>query len=107
MAGMENHLDHGGPAEAPTENQPRRRASAGEVVVGAVVAAVLAVGVVIAAIVSFDLNPAGPVFVVVATIVAGSFSYRRVHPVVLKSAAVGLVVGGVAAILLWPFFDVS
>jgi len=47
------------------------------------------------------------VLVVVAAIVAGSFSFKRVGDVALKSAAVGLVVGGIAAILLWPFFDVS
>jgi Mg/Co/Ni transporter MgtE len=47
------------------------------------------------------------VVVVVAAITAGSFSFKRVGDVALKSAAVGLVVGGIAAILLWPFFDVS
>ena len=43
----------------------------------------------------------------VAAITGGSLSVRRVHDTALKSAAIGLVVGGIAAILLWPFFDVS
>jgi hypothetical protein len=47
------------------------------------------------------------VVVVVAAIVAGSYAYRHLHDYALKAAAVGLVVGGVAAILFWPFFDVS
>lgn len=105
---MENQLGRPDPAEAPPEAQPERpRASALDVLLGSLVAALFAVAVVVAAIISFDVNPVGPVVVVVAAIVAGSFSYRRVHDVALKSAAVGLVVGGVAAILLWPFFDVS
>ena len=60
-----------------------------------------------AAILTFDVNPAGPVLVVVAAIAAGSFSFRRVGDVALKAAAVGLVVGGIVAILFWPFFDVG
>jgi hypothetical protein len=108
MAGMENQLDRPEAAEAPPEDQPHQpRASARDVVLGSVVAALFALSVVVAAILAFDVNPAGPVVVVVAAIVAGSFSYRRVRDIALKSAAVGLVVGGVAAILLWPFFDVS
>ena len=62
---------------------------------------------VVAAILSFDVNPAGPVVVVVAAITAGSLSIRRVHDVALKSAAIGLIVGGIVAILFWPFFGVG
>jgi hypothetical protein len=105
MAGMENHLDHPEAGEAPAE--PRPRPSALELVLGTIVAALFAFSVVVAAILTFDVNPAGPVLVVVAAITAGSFSFRRVGDVALKAAAVGLVVGGIVAILFWPFFDVS
>jgi hypothetical protein len=103
---MENHL---GGAQRPPEPQPesRPRPSAGALALGVVVAAVVAVCTVVAAILAFDLNPAGPVVVVVAAIAGGSLAMRRVPVLALKGAAVGLVVGGIAAILLWPFFDVS
>ena len=93
---MENHLDQPEAVEAPPE--PRPKPSARELVLGSVV---------VAAILTFDVNPAGPVLVVVAAIAAGSFSFRRVGDVALKAAAVGLVVGGIVAILFWPFFDVG
>lgn len=105
---MENHLERADDLDAPPERQPRQsRPGARDLVLGTVVAALFAFSVVVAAILTFDVNPAGPVVVVVAAIVAGSFSFKRVGDVALKSAAVGLVVGGIAAILLWPFFDVS
>jgi uncharacterized membrane protein YccC len=105
---MENHLDRSDALEASPEPQRRQsRPSARDFVLGTVVAALFAFSVVVAAILTFDVNPAGPVVVVVAAITAGSFSFKRVGDVALKSAAVGLVVGGIAAILLWPFFDVS
>ena len=105
MAGMENHLDQPEAVEAPPE--PRPKPSARELVLGTLVAALFAFSVVVAAILTFDVNPAGPVLVVVAAIAAGSFSFRRVGDVALKAAAVGLVVGGIVAILFWPFFDVG
>jgi hypothetical protein len=108
MAGMENHLDHPEALEAPPEPQPeQRRPTAGELVLGTVVAALFAFSVVVAAVLTFDLNPAGPVVVVVAAITAGSLAFRRVPDVALKAAAVGLVAGGIVAILFWPFFDVG
>ena len=106
MAWMENHLDR---AEGPPGPQPEpgRRLSARDIVLGTIVAALFAACAVVAAILSFDRNPAGPVAVVVAAIAGGSLAVRRVHDTALKAAAIGLIVGGVAAILLWPFFDVS
>jgi hypothetical protein len=103
---MEKPLDH---AESSPEHQPehRPRPTARDVVLGAIVAALFAAAAVVAAIFSFDVNPAGPVFVVVVAIAGGSLAVRRVHDAALKAAAIGLIVGGVAAILLWPFFDVS
>lgn len=103
---MENHLDR---AEGTPEPQPapRPKLRARDLVLGTIVAALFAACVVVAAILSFDVNPAGPVVVVVAAITAGSLAVRRVADVALKAAAIGLVVGGIAAILLWPFFDVS
>ena len=43
----------------------------------------------------------------VAAIAGGSVAVRRVEDYAFKAAAIGLVVGGIAAILLWPTFDVS
>ena len=105
MASMEN-LDG---AERPPEPQPepRPRATVKDVVLGAIVATLFAALAVVAAIFSFDVNPAGPVVVVVAAIAGGSLALRRVADYALKSAGIGLIVGGIAAILLWPFFDVS
>lgn len=104
MAWMEKHLDR---ADGPPGPQPRRRLSARDIVLGTIVAALFAACAVVAAILSFDVNPAGPVVVVVAAITGGSLSVRRFGDNALKAAAIGLIVGGVAAILLWPFFDVS
>ena len=102
---MENHLDR---ANAPEpQPEPRRKLTPRELVLGTIVATLFAVCAVVAAILAFDLNPAGPVVVVVAAITVGSLAVRRVGDMALKAAAIGLVVGGIAAILLWPFFDVS
>jgi hypothetical protein len=104
MAWMENHLDRPNHVEQP---EPRPKPTGRDLLLGTVVAVLFAFSVVVAAILTFDVNPAGPVVVVVAAIVAGSYAYRHLHDYALKAAAVGLVVGGVAAILFWPFFDVS
>lgn len=106
MALMENHLDAvgGGPETQP---EPGHKLTARDLVLGTIVAVLIAAAAVVAAILSFDVNPAGPVIVVVAAITAGSLSVRRVHDTALKAAAIGLVIGGVAAILFWPFFDVG
>ena len=102
---MENHLDRSEHVETPPE--PRPKPTGRDVALGTIVAALFAVSVCFAAILSFELNPAGPVVVVVAAITGGSLAVRRVDDYSLKAAAIGLVVGGIAAILLWPFFDVS
>ena len=102
---MNEGLDHSEHVETPTERRPRPTAR--EYVLATLVAALFAFSIVVAAILSFDVNPAGPVVVVVAAITGGSLAVRRVDEYAFKAAAVGLVVGGIAAILLWPFFDVS
>jgi hypothetical protein len=95
------------PEPQPEQPEPQHRLTARDYLLGTVVAALFAAVAVVVAILSFDINPAGPVVVVVAAITGGSLSVRRVHDTALKSAAIGLIVGGIAAILLWPFFDVS
>jgi hypothetical protein len=87
--------------------EPRHQLSVADVLLGTVVAALFAASVVVVAVLSFELNPAAPVVVDVAAIAGGSFSVRRVHDPALKAAAIGLIVGGLAAILFWPFFDVG
>lgn len=102
---MENHLDHAETVEAPPE--PRRKPTGRDIALGIVVVALFAFSVCVAAILAFELNPAAPVVVVVAAIAGGSFAVRRVEDYAFKAVAIGLVVGGIAAILFWPFFDVS
>jgi hypothetical protein len=77
------------------------------VLVGSIVGALLAAATVVVAILSFDLNPVGPVVVAVASIGGGSLAVRRVDDPILKAAAIGLIVGGLAAVLLWPLFNVD
>jgi hypothetical protein len=95
---MDEHLE---------AEEPRKPVSVTDVLLGTVVATLFAASVVVAAVLSFELNPAGPVVVDVAAIAGGSFSVRRVHDPALKAAAIGLIVGGLASILLWPLFDVG
>jgi hypothetical protein len=103
---MENHLDRPNHVEEPGPEY-RPKPTGRDLLLGTLVAALFAFAVVVAAILTFDVNPAGPVIVVVAAIVAGSYAYRHLHDYAFKAAAIGLVVGGVAAILFWPFFDVA
>jgi hypothetical protein len=84
----------------------RGGARALRILVAVVLGAVVAAAVVVAAILSFELNPAGPVVVALVSIVGGSF-LARTDDAVLKGIAVGLIVGGVAAVLLWPLFQVD
>jgi hypothetical protein len=98
MATMEEHLPH---------EEPPRPLSVGRLVLGALVAVLFAAATVVAAILTFDVNPAGPVVVAVVTIAGGSYAARRVDDPAFKAAAVGLVVGGLAAVLLWPLFNVD
>jgi len=101
MASMDDHLER---EEGPEE---RPRATFSDYVLGTVVAALFATSTVVAAILAFELGPAWPVAVDVAAIGGGSLLVRRVHDPALKAVAIGLIVGGLAAILLWPLFDVS
>jgi hypothetical protein len=102
---VENHLDR--PEHVETAPEPRPKPTGKDFALGTIVAALFTALVVFAAILTFELNPAGPVVVVVAAITGGSLAVRRVEDYAFKAAAVGLVIGGIAAILLWPFFDVS
>jgi len=71
-------------------------------------AALLAAGaVVLAAIASFSLNPVGPALVALAAIVGGGFLAARTHEPMLRGACLGLLAGGLVAVLLWPLFAVD
>lgn len=100
-----NHVDHAEPVDAQPE--PKPKPTGRDVALGIVVVALFAFSVCVAAVLSFELNPAAPVVLVVAAIAGGSFAVRRVEDYAFKALAIGLVVGGIAAILFWPFFDVS
>ena len=102
---MENHVDRAEPRAPPSLSRSARRSPGARRRPRS--SRRSSPCVVVAAILSFDVNPAGPVIVVVAAITAGSLGVRRVESLALKAAAVGLVVGGIVAILFWPFFDVD
>ena len=68
-------------------------------------AAVAAVAVVAATVASFELSPVGPVFMVVGAIAGGAFALRRTQEPLLRGAAIGLIVGALLAVLLWPLFS--
>ena len=70
-----------------------------------VVAAAAAIAVVAATVASFDLNPVGPVFVVLAAIAGGALLLHALRSFLPRSAAVGLIAGGLLAVLLWPLFS--
>jgi hypothetical protein len=72
-------------------------------VIGA--AAVAAVAVVAATVASFELSPVGPVFLVVGAIAGGVLILRRMQEPLLRGAGIGLIVGALLAILLWPLFS--
>ena len=107
MAAMEDPYHHSNSGHPAPEPVPERRPTGRDLVLGAIVADLFAAAAVVAVILSVDWNPVGPVVVVVAAIVGGSLAVRRVADYAFKAAAVGLVVGGIAAILLGPFCDVS
>jgi hypothetical protein len=98
---VENHLEQ---QETP---EPQRTRSVTDLVLGAVVAVLFAGAVTVAAVLSFDANPVGPVVVVVAAIAGGSYAVRRLEEPALEAAAVGLIAGGLVALLFWPLFDVA
>jgi peptidoglycan biosynthesis protein MviN/MurJ (putative lipid II flippase) len=72
---------------------------------GIVAGALTAAAVVAAAVGAFQLGAIGPVLVSLAALVAGLLGARRAHEPVIRGAAIGLVVGGLLAILLWPLFS--
>ena len=98
---VENHLDH---QEVP---EPRRERSFTDLVLGAIVALLFAGAVTVAAVLAFDLNPAAPVVVVVGAITGGSYAFRHLEEPAFEAAAIGLIVGGLVALLFWPLFDVG
>jgi hypothetical protein len=79
----------------------------GRVAVALAAAAVAAGAMVALAIVSFELNPAGPVLVVLAGLVAGGFAAHEVSDWLPRALGYGLVTGSLLTVLFWPFFDVS
>jgi hypothetical protein len=95
------------PAEHQEAAEPERRRSFTDLVLGVLVALLFAGAVTVAAVLAFDVNPAAPVVVVVGAIAGGSYAARRVGEPALEAAAIGLIVGGLAALLLWPLFDVG
>lgn len=98
---MENPLEH------QDAHEPKRKRTFTDLVLGALVALLFAGAVMVAAVLAFDVNPAAPVVVVVGAIAAGSYAARRVDEPALEAAAIGLIVGGLAALLFWPLFDVG
>jgi hypothetical protein len=68
----------------------------------------VAAGAIVAlAIASFELNPAGPVLVVLAGLVGGGFAAHEVRDWLPRALGYGLVTGSLVTVLFWPFFDVG
>ena len=80
---MENHLEQ---QETP---EPRRQRSFTDLVLGAIVALLFAGAVVVGAI------------------AGGSYAFRHLEEPAFEAAAIGLIVGGLVALLFWPLFDVA
>ena len=59
------------------------------------------------AILSFELNPAGPVLVTLGGLVAGGFAAHEARVWLVRALGYGLVAGSLLTVLLWPFFDVG
>ncbi|MGH2802175.1 MAG: hypothetical protein ACRDL4_03900 [Thermoleophilaceae bacterium] len=74
---------------------------------GLAAALVAAGAVVLGAIASFELNPVGPALVALAAIVGGGYLAARTHEPILRGAGIGLLAGGLVAVLLWPLFAVD
>jgi dihydropteroate synthase len=73
-----------------------------------VAVAALAAGATMAlAIFSFELNPAGPVLVTLAGLVAGGLAIHEARDWLVRALGYGLVAGSLLTILFWPFFDVG
>lgn len=83
------------------------RGGAGRLLAGVAAVVVTAAGCAWATVASYDLNPAGPVLLVLGAAIGGSLLARRAHDLVLKSAGLGLVAGATIAVLLWPLFAVD
>ena len=74
----------------------------------ALAATAFAAGATIAlAILSFELNPAGPVLVTFAGLLAGGFALHEGRNWFLRALGYGLVAGSLVTVLFWPFFDVG
>lgn len=74
---------------------------------GILVGAAAAAAVVLGSIASFGLNPVGPVLVALAAFALGGVGLRKTHDALLRGAALGLIVGALVAVLLWPLFAVD
>lgn len=79
----------------------------GRVAVALGAVAVAASATIALAIVSFELNPAGPVLATLAALVAGGFAVHEGRDWLLRTLGYGLVAGSLVTILFWPFFDVG
>jgi hypothetical protein len=79
----------------------------GRVAVALAAAAVAAGATIALAILSFELNPAGPVLVTFVALLAGGFGVHEARDWVVRVLGYGLVAGSLVTILFWPFFDLG
>jgi peptidoglycan biosynthesis protein MviN/MurJ (putative lipid II flippase) len=85
----------------------RGGARVGRAVLGVLAGLAVCGGVIALAVASFGLNPVTPVFVSFGAIAGGAYLVRRTHDPILRGLAIGLLAGGIVAVLLWPLFDVN
>lgn len=95
------------PNGGPPPEERRGHVTREQIALGVLVGALFAVSVCVAAVLAFDYSPAAPVVVVAVAVGLGSMIARNVHDPAFKSAAIGMVVGGAATVLLWPIFPVD
>jgi peptidoglycan biosynthesis protein MviN/MurJ (putative lipid II flippase) len=62
---------------------------------------------VLLAVVSFEWAAWAPALVSLAMIVGGGAIYRRFDDIIIKGLALGLIVGALITVLLWPLFAVD
>jgi hypothetical protein len=75
--------------------------------VALILGAAVATGGVLLAVVSFEWAAWAPALVSFAMIVGGGLIYRRAEDIILRGLALGLIVGALITVLLWPLFAVD
>ena len=85
----------------------RDGAGVGRALLGVLAGLAVCVVVIVLAVASFSLNPVTPALLSLGAVAGGVYLVRRARDPILRGLAIGLIAGGIVAILLWPLFDVN